>query len=114
MPTYDFECEPCAYYTEIVQSFNDPSTHKCPHCGKNTLKKIFINPPTISIRGEPTTIASLADRNTEKMGHYELQDKTHKDMNNEKQKKTREHRELNRKINNMSQKEKVKWIREGD
>lgn len=113
MPTYDFECEKCAYYTEIVQSFDAPSTHKCPCCDEETLVKVFINPPTISIRGEPTTIASLADRNTEKMGHYELQDRIQKDTNNEKQKATKEHRELNRRINKMSKTEKIKWIREG-
>ena len=45
MPTYDFECESCAYYTEIKQGINDPSTHICPHCGSPTLVKILSTIP---------------------------------------------------------------------
>ena len=78
MPTYDFECESCAYYTEIKQGFNDPSTLKCPHCGQNSLVKVFINPPAISVRGEPTTIGHLAERNTQKMGNMKYKTRTEK------------------------------------
>lgn len=113
MPTYDFECEPCAFYTEIKQGFNDPSTHACPLCGKETLVKVFINPPAIMVRGEPTTIAQLADSNTRKLGKYEIQDKNAQNKIHQKSAIT-EKRQLNRKINSMTQQEKVKWIRDGD
>ena len=76
MPIYDFECQDCAYYTEITQKMEAPSKHECPHCGKQTLVKVLINPPVMFVRGAPTTIGQMADRNTEKMGKYELQDKT--------------------------------------
>ena len=113
MPLYDFECEPCAYYTEIRQSFDGPSCIKCPQCGKQTLKKVFINPPSIMVRGEPSTIGHLADRNTSKMGKYELEDKNA--ANNIHQDKTnRKKRDINRRINSMTQSQKLKWIKEGD
>ena len=113
MPTYDFECKKCAYYTEIKQSIYDPSTQECPHCGKNTLVKIFINPPAMFVRGEPDTIGHLADRNTQKMGRYELEDKkqqhgTAPDKEQISEKETR------RKINAMTPQQKIKWIKEGD
>ncbi|HAT67296.1 MAG TPA: hypothetical protein DCS66_22325, partial [Flavobacteriaceae bacterium] len=60
MPLYDFECAPCAYYTEIRQDINDPSVYKCPHCNKKSLIKVFINPPAVFVRGESNTIGQLA------------------------------------------------------
>ena len=62
MPTYDFECEKCAYYTEITQRMDEPSEYECPHCGEETLIKVFINPPAMFVRGSPNTIGQLADR----------------------------------------------------
>lgn len=113
MPTYDFECEGCAFYTEIKQSFDAPSRHTCPHCEKETLVKVFINAPSVMIRGEPTTIGHLADRNTSKLGKYELQDKNMQN-NIGQNKEATDKRKLNRKINSMTQTQKLKWIRDGD
>ena len=115
MPTYDFECEKCAYYTEIKQGFEDPSTHTCPHCGEKTLVKVFINPPSISVRGEPTTIGHLAERNTSKMGKYEIDDRNannniHQDQNTPEKKRAK----LNQRINKMTPTQKLKWIKDGD
>lgn len=113
MPLYDFECEPCAYYTEIRQSMADPSTIECPVCGQATLKKIFINPPTMLVRGEPTTIGGLADRNTSKMGTYELQDRENKDrpaMDPEQKAK----RERHQKITSMTPEQQTHWVKTGE
>ena len=113
MPTYDFECESCAYYTEIKQGINDPSTHICPHCGSPTLVKIFINAPAMFVRGEPTTIGHQADRNTQKMGKYELQEKIQKDGAKVDKDQVND-REQRKKINSMTNEQKVKWIKDGD
>lgn len=113
MPLYDFECEPCAYYTEIRQSMDDPSMHECPICGKKTLKRVIINPPAIVCRGEPNTIGQLMDKNTRNMGKYEIQDKDAKNNINTDKKQT-EKRNLHRKINSMTPEQKMKWIKEGD
>tara|TARA_R100000008_G_scaffold60547_1_gene38050 strand:- start:1784 stop:2125 length:342 start_codon:yes stop_codon:yes gene_type:complete len=113
MPLYDFECAPCAYYTEIRQGIDDPSTHECPHCNQETLVKVFINSPSFFVRGEPNTIGQWADKNTRNMGTYEKQDndrKYHTNNNPEHRKK----RDMHRKINSMTQKQKLKWIKEGD
>ena len=113
MPLYDFECKQCTYYDEIRQAHDAPSILECPCCDKKTLRKVFINPPAISIRGEPTTIAQLGDKNTRNMGHYEKQDRSAKD-NPKNKSEAQKKREVNRKINGMTDKEKVKWIKEGD
>lgn len=115
MPLYDFECEPCAYYTEISQSMFSPSLLECPICGQETLKKVFLNPPHISVRGEVTTIGQMADRNTEKMGKYEREDKTKKDKNGKGlTKEQKEKRKQHQKITAMTPQQKIKWIKEGD
>ena len=115
MPTYDFECEPCAYYTEIFQSYRDPSVHKCPICEQETLKKVFISPPIGFVRGEPQSIGQIADRNTQKMGKYELQEKRHKDQSksgiSEEQK---ERRKLHQSITSMTPEQQVKYIKTGE
>lgn len=113
MPTYDFECELCATYGEIFQSHDAPSRLKCPECGEMSFVKIFITPPAIAVRGEPTTIGHLADRNTQKMGLYEKQDKdaaAKVDYHTERQKT----RDRHRKINNMTPQQKLNWIKNGD
>lgn len=113
MPLYDFECKECKYYDEVRQAHDAPSIIKCPCCDKKTLRKVFINAPSISVRGEPNTIGQLADRNTRKMGTYEKQDRIERDKpkNNSE---AEERRRNNRKINSMTPTEKIKWIKEGD
>jgi putative FmdB family regulatory protein len=116
MPTYDFECEPCAYYTEIFQHVNDPSVHKCPVCEQETLKKVFISPPTAFVRGEPKSIGQLADRNTAKLGMYELQEKRQKDNNSNKDMspEQREKRKTHQKIVSMSPEQRVRYVKTGE
>jgi putative FmdB family regulatory protein len=113
MPLYDFECEPCAYYTEIRQGPDDPDKQVCPLCEQETLKKVFINAPSISVIGEPSTVRHLADRNTKKMGRYEIEDKN-KQNNAVQNTEASKAKALRRKINSMTQEQKVKWIKEGD
>ena len=113
MPLYDFECEPCAYYTEIRQGPYDPDVHLCPHCNSATLKKVFINAPSISVVGEANTIGQLMDRNTKKMGKYEMQDKNRKN-NIHQDKEAQEKKQLRNKINKMTPEQKVRWIKEGN
>ena len=113
MPLYDFECKECKYYDEIRQAHDAPSILECPCCNKKALRKIFINAPAISVRGEANTIGQLADKNTRNMGHYEKQEKAAKD-NTKDNSEAQKRRNMNRKINGMSAKEKIKWIREGD
>tara|TARA_B100001113_G_C21119302_1_gene626677 strand:- start:752 stop:1096 length:345 start_codon:yes stop_codon:yes gene_type:complete len=114
MPTYDFECESCGYSAEIKQGFDAPSKHKCPKCGKKTLIKVFINAPIFSVKGDPTTIGHLAERNTEKMGKYEIQDRNKQNNIGQEDKSELGRRDLNRKINKMTASQKRKWIKDGD
>ncbi len=115
MPTYDFECEPCAYHIEIFQRHDAPQTHKCPICEQQTLSKIFINAPGIIIRGEPTTVGQQADRNTSKMGKYELESKRLNDtVNSELNNKQKSARERHRAIVSMTPEQQTHWVKTGE
>ncbi len=61
MPTYEYKCSGCEHAFELVQSMKD--------------KPKVLSPPSVFVRGEPQTIGHWAERNTEKMGRYEIGDK---------------------------------------
>jgi putative FmdB family regulatory protein len=112
MPTYDYSCKSCEYVFEAKHGFNEDAP-PCPECGKNKLEQIINEAPLVFIKGEPSTIGQLADRNTKKMGRYELENKRRED-NMDDHKKHKEVREKRHRINKMTPKQKRKWIREGD
>jgi putative FmdB family regulatory protein len=50
MPFYEYECQSCKFYTEIMQKISDPPLKKCPSCGKSTMKKL-ISAPAFRLKG---------------------------------------------------------------
>ncbi len=113
MPTYDYECSECGYYKEVFQKFSEKPLVRCPECKKHKFRRVILNAPHISVKGEPTTVQHLADRNTQKLGNYELQDKMQAD-NMDKVKKDREVNQRRSKINKMSTAQKMKFIEKGE
>ncbi len=50
MPFYEYECQSCKFYTEVLQKITDPPLSKCPSCGKNQLKKL-VSAPVFRLKG---------------------------------------------------------------
>jgi putative FmdB family regulatory protein len=50
MPFYEYECEACKFYTEVMQKITDAPLIKCPSCGKKTLKKL-VSAPVFRLKG---------------------------------------------------------------
>ena len=75
MPTYQYKCNSCDYAFEIVQSMKDKKKKKCSECKRLKLERL-IGTPMVFVKGEAKTIGHWAERKTEKMGRYELGDKT--------------------------------------
>jgi putative FmdB family regulatory protein len=50
MPIYEYECENCKFYTELLQKISDPPLTKCPSCGKNKMKKL-VSAPVFRLKG---------------------------------------------------------------
>jgi putative FmdB family regulatory protein len=51
MPFYEYECQNCKFYTELMQKISDPPLEKCPSCGKNTMQKL-ISAPVFRLKGD--------------------------------------------------------------
>jgi putative FmdB family regulatory protein len=50
MPFYEYECQSCKFYTEVMQKISDPPLAKCPSCGKRTMQKL-ISAPVFRLKG---------------------------------------------------------------
>jgi putative FmdB family regulatory protein len=50
MPFYEYECQDCKFYTELLQKVSDPPLKKCPSCGKSTMKKL-VSAPVFRLKG---------------------------------------------------------------
>jgi putative FmdB family regulatory protein len=50
MPFYEYECQSCKFYTELLQKVSDPPLKKCPSCGKSTMKKL-VSAPVFRLKG---------------------------------------------------------------
>lgn len=75
MPTYEYRCEQCGHELEIQQSMKDDSITLCPNCNTEHLERI-ISLTMWFVKGEPTTIGQLAEKNSKKMGKYKVDELT--------------------------------------
>ena len=50
MPFYEYECQACRFYTEVMQKITDAPLTKCPSCGKRRLKKL-VSAPAFRLKG---------------------------------------------------------------
>ncbi len=50
MPFYEYECQSCKYYAEVLQKITDAPLRKCPSCGRQTLTKL-ISAPVFRLKG---------------------------------------------------------------
>ena len=50
MPFYEYECQACKYYTEVMQKISDAPLTKCPSCGKRKLNKL-VSAPVFRLKG---------------------------------------------------------------
>ena len=84
MPTYEYRaidleagCDHCRSGFEVIQRMSEPALSCCPHCKGPVCRVIF--PPTVLIKGSPTTEADKKIKEYEKEGRWshaaELADK---------------------------------------
>ena len=50
MPFYEYECQACKFYTEVMQKITDAPLQKCPSCGKRKLVKL-VSAPVFRLKG---------------------------------------------------------------
>ena len=114
MPTYEYKCSNCGHSFEVVQSMKSRKKRKCPSCKQSKLEKV-IGTPMVFVKGEPQTIGHWAERNTQKMGRYELGDKEGERKENIKKDKPilGSGPATQKEIKKMTPTQKKKYIEEG-
>ena len=50
MPVYEYECQACKYYTEVMQKVTDAPLTRCPSCGKRRLRRL-VSAPVFRLKG---------------------------------------------------------------
>jgi putative FmdB family regulatory protein len=50
MPFYEYECQACKFYTEVMQRISAAPLTRCPSCGKRRLKKL-VSAPVFRLKG---------------------------------------------------------------
>jgi putative FmdB family regulatory protein len=50
MPFYEYECQACKFYAEVMQKITDTPLLECPSCHKRTLKKL-VSAPVFRLKG---------------------------------------------------------------
>tara|TARA_B100001564_G_C20665167_1_gene683415 strand:- start:3558 stop:3896 length:339 start_codon:yes stop_codon:yes gene_type:complete len=109
---YDYLCHSCGETLEDVQqSIHDEALTLCPSCGKNSLERIPSGGLGSFMKNSSNTIGSQADHNWSKMGSYQKSEIEHK---NKDSKHAKEQKNMRGKINNMTAKQKERYIRTGE
>jgi putative FmdB family regulatory protein len=111
VPDYHYQC-PCGHEFEIRQSIKEPRLKTCPECEKDTLETVIYGGILVSVDPGITTLGKQAEVNTKKMGSYarsELEEKNPKPDG----KVAYTNRELRKKIEKMTPKQKERYIIEG-
>jgi len=113
MPRYDYRCENCNYeLNDIYQSFQDKPLKKCKNCKKMTLHRVVFS-PHVYVRGEPTTMGQLAERNSKKMGKTQVEEMSKKDKESKQSALKEAKNEMRSKINKMNNSQKRSYIENG-
>lgn len=73
MNTYVYRCNNCSYEYEIEQRITEKSISLCPSCHQETCERLICAPIVIDMGAK--TLGGQADKNTAKMGKYELEEK---------------------------------------
>lgn len=111
MPTYEYICDKCEHQFEEKQSFSSDPLLECPTCHENALRRIFYA-PHVAVRKDPATLAHLAARNTQKMGHYEYESKVEQKHKKEKP-WWRDNDKIDFSLTNMNAEQKKTYIETG-
>ena len=51
MPIYEYKCQNCGHYFEILQRISEEPLSTCPECKKNALKKL-VSAPNFRLKGQ--------------------------------------------------------------
>jgi putative FmdB family regulatory protein len=111
MPCYDYFCENCQFQLkDVSQGLTEPPIIDCERCGSASMERL-ISAPMVFVRGDPTTIGQLSERNAKRLGSSEVEERRLREADQKKDPMKQARREMHRKINSMNEKQKDRFIR---
>ena len=113
MPMYDYECRSCGHQqNDVFQKFEDDALTECPSCKESEFFRV-IGPVNFSMKTR--TLGTLAESNSRKMRSQldEAACKKQESMTQE-QKDAVASKEMTKKINKMTDKQKINYIMKGE
>ncbi len=116
MPLYDYECEKCSHkLLDVKQSFNDEPLSVCPKCNEPRLYRVISGGAHAFVKGT-NTIGQLADRNAGN-NKSRIQEAEHRKSESQKPTEkpwyTKSGSASSKEINEMTKKQKARYIMEG-
>lgn len=75
MITYEYLCDNCKNNFEIEQSIKDKPLNICDKCQSSEIHRVIHASSTVFVDQGPKKLSQLAERNTKKMGKYQVEDK---------------------------------------
>ena len=117
MPIYDYECRNCgAEVSDVFQKVTDPELTKCDKCNTDSLYRVLTGGIHSFMAGSDT-IGSVADRNTRanksKINEMEAMKREANPTPKKPWHQTQGNKSM-KDINKMNDKQKAKYIMEGD
>jgi len=113
MPTYDYSCTTCGFlWEDVSQGIDEKPKKKCPRCSKMTLNRIIFGGLPGFVKGEPTTLGQLADRNSKKLGKYGVSEKE-AIKNEQVDKGLKQYKQELKDIGKMTKQQKQRFIDNG-
>lgn len=62
MPIYEYQCQNCGQYVELLQKVSDAPIKRCEACGKNTMNKL-VSSPSFQLKGDGWYVTDFRDKN---------------------------------------------------
>jgi len=78
MPIYEYKCQSCRHYFEVLQRISEEPLSACPECKKNTLKKL-VSAPNFRLKGQGWYETDFKKDNQKNLAGNKEEEKSSKD-----------------------------------
>ncbi len=78
MPIYEYKCQNCGHYFEVLQRISEEPLIACPECKKNALKKL-VSAPNFRLKGGGWYETDFKKENQKNLAEKQEEKKSDKD-----------------------------------
>ena len=78
MPIYEYKCQNCEHYFEVLQRISEEPLSTCPECKKNALKKL-VSAPNFRLKGQGWYETDFKKDNQKNLAGNKEEEKSSKD-----------------------------------